>query len=88
MEVRVTPRATRNIVDGIRDGRVRVRVTAPPADGAANSAVIAVVADALDVPKRAVPVVAGVTARYKVLDESDGSKCSTLAVTVADSAGA
>ena len=71
IEARVTPRASRTSIEGIRCGRVLVRVTAPPVDSAANDAVVALMAGVLDVPKRAVRVVAGGTARNKVI-EVDG----------------
>lgn len=71
IDLRVIPRSPRNAVDGPRDGRLVVRVTAPPVDDAANEAVIAAVADALDVPKRSVRLVAGRTSRNKTV-EVDG----------------
>ena len=52
LAIRVMPRSPRTAIDGIRDGRLIVRVTAPPVDGAANDAVVAALADALDLPKR------------------------------------
>lgn len=51
----------------IADDRVQVRVTAIAQDGEANAAVIALLAAALDVPKRAITLVRGATARHKVL---------------------
>jgi uncharacterized protein (TIGR00251 family) len=71
IEIRVTPRASRTSVEGIRGGRVLVRVTAPPVDSAANEAVVALMAGVFDVSKRAVRVIAGGTARNKVI-EVDG----------------
>jgi len=71
IDLRVIPRSPRNAVDGPRDGRLVLRVTAPPVDDAANEAVIAAVADALDVPRRSVRLVAGATSRNKVI-EVDG----------------
>jgi uncharacterized protein (TIGR00251 family) len=71
IEIRVTPRASRTTVEGIRGGRVLVRVTAPPVDNAANEAVVDLMAGVLDVPKRAVRVIAGGAARNKVI-EVDG----------------
>lgn len=71
LELRVIPRSPCAGVDGVRDGRLLLRVTAPPVDGAANEAVIAAIAGALDVPKRDVRVVAGQTARNKAV-EVDG----------------
>ena len=44
IDLRVTPRASKNAVDGFRDSRVVVKVTAPPVDAAANDAVVALLA--------------------------------------------
>jgi uncharacterized protein (TIGR00251 family) len=67
LEARVTPRASRTTIEGIREGRLLVRVTAPPVDSAANAAIIAVVSQALDVPRRDVAIVAGGQSRSKSL---------------------
>jgi uncharacterized protein (TIGR00251 family) len=69
IEVRVTPRATRNAVSG-RDveGRLRMHVTAPPADGQANAAVAAVLAEAFGVGGRSVRLVTGATSRTKLFE--------------------
>jgi uncharacterized protein (TIGR00251 family) len=69
--VRVQPRASRNGVGGIRDGALRVRLTSPPVDGAANSALIAWLAEALDVAKRQVHIVSGALSRTKVIEVDD-----------------
>ena len=66
--LRVMPRAPRTALDGIRDGRLVVRVTAPPVDGAANEAVIAALAAGLDLPKRAIRIVAGERSRNKTAE--------------------
>ena len=68
VEVRVVSRSPRTAIDGRRDGRVVVRVNAPPVDGAANDAVIAALAEALDVPKRDIRIAAGATSRNKSLE--------------------
>jgi uncharacterized protein (TIGR00251 family) len=65
--VRVQPRASRNVVEGIREGRLVVRVTAPPVDDAANEAVVLLLARALDVSRRAVQIVSGHTSRQKTV---------------------
>ena len=66
--VRVTPRSSRDAIEGVDDaGELRVRVTAPPTDGAANAAVIKLLAKELGVPKGAVNVAAGATSRHKRL---------------------
>ena len=67
LETRVTPRASCNRIDGVRDGRLVIKVTAPPVDHAANGAVIELMAAVLGLPKRAVTVVAGEQARTKSL---------------------
>ena len=45
-----------------------VHVTAPPVDSAANDAVVAALADAFDVPRRAVQIVRGRSGRQKLVD--------------------
>jgi uncharacterized protein (TIGR00251 family) len=74
-EVRVQPRASRTAVQGPRDGRLVVHVTAPPVDAAANEAVIELLARELGVPKRAVRIVSGHRGRTKVIDVA-GVTCS------------
>jgi len=71
--VRVTPRGGRDAVDGWTadaDGRplLKLRVSAAPSDGAANAAVIELVAKALRIPRSAVRIAAGETARIKRLE--------------------
>lgn len=66
--VHVQPRAKKPGIDGTHGDALRVRVQAPPVDGAANDAVIAVIADALGVPRRAVRIAAGLSGRQKLVD--------------------
>ena len=69
LTVRVTPRAARDRVDGFdADGVLRLRVTAPPAEGEANAAVVKLLSRALGLPARDVVLVSGATARRKMFD--------------------
>jgi uncharacterized protein YggU (UPF0235/DUF167 family) len=64
--VRVTPGASRDEVKVAGDS-VQLRVTAPPADGAANEAVIALLAAALGRPRRDLTLLRGAAARIKLI---------------------
>ena len=66
-EVRVAPRASRNRVIGVQDGALKVALTAPPVDGAANGALTKLIAKALGVAKSDVEILRGDRARIKVL---------------------
>ncbi len=63
--VRVVPRAARSEIAGEHDGALRVRVAAPPVEGAANEELRRTLARALDVPTRAVEIVNGQTTKTK-----------------------
>jgi uncharacterized protein YggU (UPF0235/DUF167 family) len=65
--VRVTPRATRDAFAAGTDEYFAARLAAPPVEGAANAALAPLVAKAFGVPKRAVTLIAGDTARLKRL---------------------
>lgn len=70
IDLRVMPRAPRNVLAGVRDGRLVVRVTAPPVDDAANRAVVQLLADTLDVPRASIRLIAGAAARNKTVEIS------------------
>lgn len=67
LSVRLTPRAKRNEVAGAYGNALKIRVTAPPVDGAANEALIAFLADELGIAKRQVAIVSGPTSRSKTV---------------------
>jgi uncharacterized protein (TIGR00251 family) len=66
--VRLQPRASRNEIAGVLDGVLRVRLHAPPVDGAANEALVAFLADRLAIPRRGVRIVTGATSRTKMIE--------------------
>ena len=65
--MRVTPRASRDAFTAGTDAHFAARLAAPPVDGAANAALVPLVAATFGVPKRAVTLIAGDTARLKRL---------------------
>lgn len=67
IEVRVTPRASRDEVVGIRGGVLAVRVSAPPVDDAANRALVKLLAKRAGVPRSRVRIVRGERGRRKLV---------------------
>jgi uncharacterized protein (TIGR00251 family) len=67
LRVQVQPRASRNEFAGLHGDRLKIRLTAPPVEGAANAALIAFLAEAFGVAKRQVTLLAGDTGRAKTL---------------------
>jgi hypothetical protein len=65
--VRLTPRAGANQVDGVVEGDLRARVSAPAVEGAANNALVRLLADELGVARRDIRIVAGATGRRKLV---------------------
>jgi len=66
-EVRVAPRTSRNRIVGVQEGALKVALTAPPVDGAANEALKKLLAKAVGVAKSNIEIVRGDRARIKVL---------------------
>src|SRR6185437_1722293 len=64
--VRVTPRARRNAL-ALEGDTLRAWLTAPPVEGAANAALLALLAERLGLPKRAVTLLRGETSREKLV---------------------
>jgi uncharacterized protein YggU (UPF0235/DUF167 family) len=67
LAVRVTPRGGRDALLAGTDAHFAARLAAAPVDGKANAALLALIAAAFAVPKRAVTLIAGDTARLKRL---------------------
>ncbi len=67
LTVEVRPRAGRDEIAGWQGDRLRVRVAAPPADGAANEAVRTLLAERLRCARSRVEIVRGQTARTKIV---------------------
>jgi len=65
--VTASPRASRTAVAGIAEGRLRVRLAAPPVEGAANEELVRLLSRSLGVPRSAVAVTAGLSGRRKTV---------------------
>ena len=75
--MRVVPRASQSRVAGEHDGALRVRVAAPPVEGAANEELIRTLARSFDVPLRFVRIISGQTAKLKRV-HVEGARCAQL----------
>ena len=72
LELHVQPGARRTQFAGLHDGRIKVRIAAPPADGRANEALTEFLATQFGVPRKNVSIEAGAASRRKrvlIVDE-------------------
>jgi hypothetical protein len=65
--VRVIPRSSRSEIVGEHDGALKVKLNAPPVDGAANEELIRLLAKAFDLPKKSIAIVGGQTSKSKLI---------------------
>jgi hypothetical protein len=68
LRLHVQPRATRTEAAGLHGTALKVRLAAPPVDGAANEALVRWIAQSLGVPRAAVTLAAGAGSRTKTVD--------------------
>lgn len=68
LTVRVQPRAARDEVAGRYGAALKIRLTAPPVDGAANESLVKFLAKTLDIPARSVTIVSGASSRTKIVE--------------------
>lgn len=65
IDIHAQPRSPRSEVAGAHGGALRVRITAPPVDGAANAAIVALLSQRLNVRRADVEIMGGATGRRK-----------------------
>lgn len=75
MNIRVVPRSSRSEIVGLHDGALKVRIAAPPVDGAANEELIKLLAKTFDVAKNNVEIISGKSSKTK--------RCRIIGVTSA-----
>ena len=78
LRILVQPRASRSRVIGEHDGLLKVQLAAPPVDGAANRALLELIADVLQIPRRRVSLSSGDSSRRKHL-RVDGMAAADVA---------
>ena len=71
LRLRVSPGSRRSEIVGRYGDGWKVRVAAPPEDGRANDAVVELLSEQLEIPRRSISIVSGHTAREKVV-QMDG----------------
>jgi len=67
LSIKLQPRASANEISGVMGSELRIKVTAPPVDSAANEALIRFLAERLDCARNKVELVRGQTSRHKTL---------------------
>ena len=67
LAVKVQPRASANEIGKALGGELRIKVTAPPVDAAANQAVVCLLAEILGCQRKAVQILRGQTSRHKII---------------------
>ncbi len=67
LSIKVQPRASKNEIGEVVANELKIKVTAPPVDSAANEALIELLAEKLGCPKGAVRILRGQTSRHKLL---------------------
>ena len=67
LKLHVTPRGSKNEITGWRGDSLCVKITAPPVEGAANTAIVKFIADSLNIRKSQVDMVSGDKSREKLL---------------------
>jgi len=80
VSIHVQPRASRSEIVGLHGAALKVRLQAAPVDGAANEALVTLLAERLGVTRRAVRVVAGTTARAKIVEVEGTTEAAVRAL--------
>jgi uncharacterized protein (TIGR00251 family) len=64
-KITVRPRSSKNVITGLQGDALKVKLTAPPVEGAANKALIGFLAKSLDIPKARLTITSGQSSKTK-----------------------
>ena len=78
ISIYVQPRASKTSIAGMHDGAIKIRLAAPPVDGAANAALIEFIAKRVGVARSRVRLISGASSRRKIV-EIEGVDAATVA---------
>ena len=67
MRIKLQPRSSKDEIGGPIGDELKIKVTAPPVDAAANEALLRLLAERFDCPRRCLQLVRGQTSRHKVV---------------------
>lgn len=70
LEVKVQPRSAKNMVNGVQEGRLKLKITSPPVEGEANKMLIDYLSRLLALPKKNISIIKGDTSSHKLLEIS------------------
>ncbi len=73
-DVRVVPRASKSEIVGELGGALKIRIAAPPVDGAANAELIKILAKEFKVSKSKIEIISGQTSKLKQIKMSDSTR--------------
>jgi uncharacterized protein (TIGR00251 family) len=80
VNIRLQPKASKPGIVGIHGDALKVRVSAPPVDGAANDALVELLAATFKIPRSAVTIVAGLSSRSKVVELAGVAESDVLRI--------
>ncbi len=81
-KIYVQPKASKNAIVGLHDDALKIRLTAPPVDGAANKLCVQYLSKITGIPKSAIEIASGQTSRTKQIQ----IHCTDTAITRDDAA--
>ncbi len=74
IEVKVEPRSSRKKITGVIDNVLKVKLTAPPVDGAANEQLIGIISEETGIKKSGIRIIRGLSSKRKVIEIKGVSK--------------